>query len=115
MHSILWPGPGHSPVGAPEAARVPKLFACRLSGLTPFAEVRLGGLLGKGSFGSVYLGWRGDQEIAVKVGVPHCPCVHLVAPQLVVNRWQSQQRLPATEHAPPQHGRCGGCLLPGCC
>ena len=33
----------------------------------PFDDVRLGGLLGKGSFGSVYLGWRGDQEIAVKV------------------------------------------------
>lgn len=38
------------------------------AGPTPFAEVRLGGLLGKGSFGSVYMGWRGEQEIAVKVG-----------------------------------------------
>ena len=36
--------------------------------LTPFVEVRLGGLLGKGSFGSVYCGWRGKEMVAVKVG-----------------------------------------------
>jgi hypothetical protein len=61
-----------------QAVSVPRNPVCervafRLSGLTPFAEVRLGGLLGKGSFGSVYLGWRGDQEIAVKVGIPPLP------------------------------------------
>jgi hypothetical protein len=37
---------------------------------TPFPDLKLGGLLGKGSFGSVYTGYRGDQSFAVKVSTP---------------------------------------------
>lgn len=39
-----------------------------LAGNTPFPDLKLGGLLGKGSFGSVYTGYRGEQSFAVKVG-----------------------------------------------
>ena len=35
--------------------------------LTPFPDVRLGSLLGRGSYGNVYLGHRGQTAIAVKV------------------------------------------------
>ena len=34
----------------------------------PFDDVRLGGLLGKGSFGSVFIGVAGGTPCAVKVG-----------------------------------------------
>lgn len=52
--------------------------------LTPFAEVRLGGLLGKGSFGSVYCALRGEQMVAVKV---RCPLSLFLSPRLNSN-WQ---------------------------
>jgi len=50
--------------------------------LTPFAEVRLGGLLGKGSFGNVYCGLRGEQMVAVKV---RCPFSLFPSPRLNSN------------------------------
>lgn len=34
---------------------------------TPFGDVALGHLLGRGSFGNVYLGWWENQTVAVKV------------------------------------------------
>ena len=34
------------------------------------AQVQLGGVIGKGSFGCIYSGWRGSQPIAVKVRPP---------------------------------------------
>ena len=33
----------------------------------PFHDVALGGLLGKGSFGSVFYGWWNDMTVAIKV------------------------------------------------
>ena len=33
----------------------------------PFEDVTLGGLLGKGSFGSVFYGWWNDTTVAIKV------------------------------------------------
>ena len=33
----------------------------------PFDDVSLGGLLGKGSFGSVFYGWWNDTTVAIKV------------------------------------------------
>lgn len=38
---------------------------------TPFGDVALGHLLGRGSFGNVYLGWWEDRTVAVKVRVIH--------------------------------------------
>ena len=39
----------------------------------PFDDVRLGGLLGKGSFGSVFIGLAAGTPCAVKVGA-QIPC-----------------------------------------
>ncbi len=43
----------------------------------PFDDVSLGGLLGKGSFGSVFYGWWNDTTVAIKVrGAPAEPSCH---------------------------------------
>ena len=52
--------------------------------ITPFEDVKLGQLLGKGSFGAVYSGvWNGAQ-VAVKVHSPCTPDVqdYLAAPSM---------------------------------
>jgi hypothetical protein len=38
----------------------------------PFDDVTLGGLLGKGSFGSVFYGWWNDMTVAIKVQQSWC-------------------------------------------
>ena len=41
----------------------------------PFDDVSLGGLLGKGSFGSVFYGWWNDITVAIKVCAALLPCI----------------------------------------
>lgn len=51
-------------------ALIPLIWAFP-AGSTPFPDLKLGGLLGKGSFGSVYTGYRREQSYAVKVRSPN--------------------------------------------
>lgn len=63
-----------------------RIESSHAKGLTPFQDVRLGPLVGKGSFGKVYRGIWDNVIVAIKVSLLQKGLINMLLPMIIVHR-----------------------------